>query len=211
MLKYFVKMIPLASLGLFFQAMMAWVLPEHEIGHDFLKIAGPLFMMEFVFMHSEIFHNARSVIFKNKYLQHLFSIVLFVIYGSIIWEYSHDYPWIGANYLFLNIARLVKNNEDNYSANMAKFGIDRATAKQLPWVISLLKAGAVILGIPILVVLLPLPDGGMGTDKVKELVPEHNDPGSLIILIKFFAIYFGILVALDVWNFIKSKFIRKTN
>lgn len=209
MLKYFFKLIPIASLGLFFQAIMAWVFPEHEIGHDFLKIAGPLFMMEFVFMHSEVFHNARSMIFKNKYLQHLFSTVLFLIYGSIIWENSHEYPWIGANYLFLNIARLVKNDEANYNVNMVKFGIDRATAKELPWVISLLKAGAVILGIPVLVVLLPVPDLGLSIDKVKMLVPEHNDPNSLIILIKVFAIYFGILVALDAWKFIKSKALPK--
>lgn len=211
MLKYVIKLIPIASLGLFFQSMMAWLFPEHEIGHNFLKIAGPLFMMEFVFMHSEIFHNMRSHIFKNKYLQHLFSIILFVIYGSIIWEYSRDYPWIGANYLFLNIARLVKNDEAGYSESFTKFGFDRATAKELPWVMSLLKAGGVILGIPVLVVLLPLPDGGMSLDKVKMLVPEHNDPNSLIILIKVFAIYFGILVVFDVWNFLKSKFIRKTN
>lgn len=206
-LRTFVLVCPIASLSLLVQGLLGWFAPQYEQGHNFLRIAGSLYLMEFICMHSSIFYEMRKNLFKNLWAQKTILLLLFGIYGFALAPYVSTHPWMAWSYLGLNLSRLLEKNGANIPKSLVRKMLEADGFAVPPWLSALAKTGAVILGLPLLVLNLPFPDGALTTDNVRALVPEHNDPTTVILFAKSMTLYFGILAMADLSYALRSAVI----
>lgn len=190
---------PAGALGMLFLATMALIAPESEPGRQFLNTAGSLFEIEMVFMHSAIFFQFRNSFEDSKPKYWGMTLFIILVYGLFVDKFvrENNDPLIWVNYFMLVWGRIVQPKAQKVPEILqTKIGLDLPTYQKLSWVLSLLKAGAFLCLIPLLM-FLPFPNFALDEEIIQRVVHVPNNPRDLIVLIKVFWIFYFVQSAFN--------------